>query len=116
MIDTAKGRGALFAGVLAAIMACVCCLGPLVLLTLGLSGAWISKLTLFEPYQPIFIGAALVSLAIAGRRIYRPAATCAPGEVCAMPQVQTAYKIAFWLVAVLIVVALVFPLLAPWFY
>ena len=116
MNETAKERGALFAGGLAAIFASACCLGPLVLLTLGFSGAWISNLTLFEPDQPIFIGAALVALYFAGRRIYRPAVECAPGEVCAVPQVRTAYKAAFWLVAVLIVVALVFPYLAPWFY
>ena len=116
MNETAKGRGVLFAGGLAAIFASACCLGPLVLLTLGFSGAWISNLTLFEPYQPIFIGAALVALYFAGRRIYRPTVECAPGEVCAVPQVRTAYKAAFWLVAVLIVVTLVFPYLAPWFY
>ena len=116
MNETAKGRGALFAGGLAAVLASACCLGPLVLLTLGFSGAWISNLTLFEPYQPMFIGAALVALYFAGRRIYRPAVECTPSEVCAVPQVRTAYKAAFWLVAVLIVVALVFPYLAPWFY
>ena len=116
MNETAKGRGVLFAGGLAAIFASACCLGPLILLTLGFSGAWISNLALFQPYQPVFIGAALVALYFAGRRIYRPAVECAPGEVCAVPQVRTAYKAAFWLVAVLIVVTLVFPYLAPWFY
>ena len=116
MNETAKGRGALFAGGLAAIFASVCCLGPRFLLTLGFSGAWISNLTLFQPYQPIFIGTALVALYCAGRRIYRTAVECAPGEVCAVPQVRTAYNAAFWLVAVLIVAALVFPYLAPWFY
>ena len=34
-----KGRGALFAGGVAAILASTCCLGPLVLLMLGFSGA-----------------------------------------------------------------------------
>jgi len=49
------GRGALLTGGLAAILASTCCLGPLVLITLGVSGAWISNLTLLEPYQPLFI-------------------------------------------------------------
>jgi mercuric ion transport protein len=56
------GRGALLTGGLAAILASTCCLGPLVLITLGVSGAWISNLTLLEPYQPLFIGAAVVAL------------------------------------------------------
>ncbi|EMR15037.1 mercuric transport protein, partial [Klebsiella quasipneumoniae] len=30
-----------------------CCLGPLVLIALGFSGAWIGNLTVLEPYRPI---------------------------------------------------------------
>ena len=116
MNEAARGRGALFVGGLAAIFASVCCLGPLVLLTLGFSGAWISNLTLLQPYQPVFIGAALVAMYFAGRRIYRSDSDCTPGKVCALPQVRTAYKLAFWLVAVIILVALGFPFIAPWFY
>ena len=83
-----NGRGALFAGGLAAILASACCLGPLVLIALGFSGAWIGNLTVLEPYRPIFIGAALVALFFAWRRIYRPAQACKPGEVCAMALLQ----------------------------
>ncbi len=114
--ETARGRGALYAGGLAAILASTCCLGPLVLLALGFSGAWIGNLTLLEPHRPLFIAAALVALFFAARRIYRPAQACAPEEVCAVPQVQGTYKTFFWMVAVLIAVALVFPYLAPLFY
>ena len=39
MPEPRTGRGALFAGGLSAILASSCCLGPLVLLTLGFSGA-----------------------------------------------------------------------------
>ncbi|HAL36821.1 MAG TPA: mercuric ion transporter MerT [Polaromonas sp.] len=106
----------LLAGGLAALFASTCCLGPLVLITLGLSGAWISKLTVLEPYQPIFIGAALVALFFAGKRIWRPAAQCAPGEVCALPRVKRAYKLLFLGVCTLVLLTLVFPLIAPWFY
>jgi mercuric ion transport protein len=62
MSEPQNGRGALFAGGLAAILASACCLGPLVLIALGFSGAWIGNLTVLEPYRPIFIGAALVAL------------------------------------------------------
>ena len=116
MAEPTQGRGALFAGGLAAILASTCCLGPLVLITLGFSGAWIANLTVLEPYRPIFIGAALVALFFAWRRIWRPAATCQPGEVCAVPQVQTTHKALFWLVAALVAIALGFPYIAPWFY
>ncbi|MDH4275536.1 MAG: mercuric transporter MerT family protein, partial [Gammaproteobacteria bacterium] len=46
-----QGRGALFVGGLAALLASTCCLGPLVLLLLGISGAWIGNLRFLEPYR-----------------------------------------------------------------
>jgi len=116
MSELKVGRSALFAGGLAAILASACCLGPLVLLMLGFSGAWIGNLTVLEPYRPIFIGAALVALFFAGRRIFRPAQACKPGEVCAVPQVRVAYKFIFWVVAALVVIAFGFPYVLPLFY
>jgi mercuric ion transport protein len=100
----------------AAILASTCCLGPLVLVTLGFSGAWIGNLSALEPFRPLFIGAALVALFFAWRRIFRPVPACEPGDVCAIPQVRTGYKIIFWVVAVLVVVALAFPYVLPFFY
>jgi MerT mercuric transport protein. len=116
MAEPQKGRGVLAAGGLAAILASTCCLGPLVLVALGVSGAWIGNLTLLEPLRPIFIGAALVALFFAGRRIFRPAAACRPGEVCAIPQVRAAYKLIFWIVVALVLIALGFPYVLPLFY
>lgn len=116
MSESKTGRGALFTGGLAAILASTCCLGPLLLVALGFSGAWIGNLTALEPYRPIFIGVALVSMFLAYRRIFHPAQACKPGEVCAIPQVQTTYKIIFWLVMALVLVALSFPYVLPLFY
>ena len=116
MSQPQNGRGVLVAGGLAAILASTCCLGPLVLMALGFSGAWIGNLTVLEPYRPIFIGAALVALLFAYRRIWRPATVCKPGEVCAVPQVKRTYKILFWVVAALVLIALAFPYIAPLFY
>ena len=110
------GSGALLAGGFAAILASTCCLGPLVLVALGLSGAWIGNLALLEPYRPFFIAGALVALFFAGRRIFRPAETCRPGEVCAEPRTSRLYKIVFGIVSALVFVALVFPYVARFFY
>lgn len=110
------GRVAVITAGLAAILASTCCLGPLLLVALGFSGAWIGNLTVLEPYRPIFIGAALVALYFGGLRIFRPVQACQPGEVCAIPQVRTTYKIIFWVVAVLVLIAVVFPYVLPWFY
>lgn len=116
MSERQNGRGALVTGGLAAILASTCCLGPLVLVGLGFSGAWIGNLTVLEPYRSIFIGAALVALFFAWRRIFRPVDACKPGEVCAIPLVRGTYKLIFWVVAVLVLVALGFPYVLPLFY
>ncbi len=110
------GSGPLFVGGLAAILASTCCLGPLVLVTLGLSGAWIGTLTVLEPYRPLFIGAAFIALFFAGRRIFRPAKRCEPGELCAVPRTRRIHKIVFGIVSVLVLIALVFPYVAKFFY
>jgi mercuric ion transport protein len=116
MFPPHNGGAALITGGLAAILASTCCLGPLVLVALGFSSAWIGNLTALEPYRPIFIGMALVTLFFASRRIFRPAKACQPGEVCAIPQVRATYRIIFWVAAALVLVALVFPYGFPWFY
>lgn len=116
MSEHIKGRGAIVVGGLSAILASTCCLGPLLLISLGFSGAWIANLTLLEPYRPLFIGAAVLALYFAWRRIWRPATTCKPGEVCALPTVKTTYKLLFLSVTVLVLVALGFPYVVPFFY
>ena len=109
-------KGILAVGGISALLASACCLGPLVLVGLGLSGAWIGNLTRLEPYRPYFLAAAVVALAFAWRRIFRPAAACEPGAVCAVPRVRNACRILFWIVTVLVLIALAFPYVLPWFY
>jgi mercuric ion transport protein len=116
MSDSKAGRTALAAGGVAALLASTCCLGPLVLVTLGVSGAWIGNLSALEPYRPFFLVAALIALYLAHRRIFRPDEGCTPGEACAVPQVRRAYRLLFWIVAALVLVALAFPFVLPLFY
>jgi mercuric ion transport protein len=110
------GLRSLMAGGLAALLASTCCLGPLLLIALGFSGAWISNLTALQPYQPFFIGVALVALFMAGKRIWRPVAECAPDELCSVPRVRLIYQFLFVGVCALLLTALVLPLVAHWFY
>lgn len=108
--------GVLAVGGIAAVLASTCCLGPLILVTLGFSGAWIGNLALLEPYRPWFIAAALTALFFAGRRIFRKAEVCASGEMCALPATRRVYKAIFGIVAALVAVALAFPYAARFFY
>jgi len=110
------GSGALLVGGLAAILASTCCLGPLILVALGLSGAWIGNLTRLEPYRPFLIAGALVALFVAGWQIFRPTQPCNPGELCAVPRTRRIFKILFVAVSALVLIALVFPYVIKFFY
>jgi mercuric ion transport protein len=111
-----SGNGFLVAGILAAIGASACCVGPLALLALGVSGAWISSLTALEPYRPIFIGLTLLFLAGAFHRLYLARRVCMPGSACANPPTLKRQRLAFWIAAVLALGLIAVPWFAPLFY
>src|SRR5579859_4766625 len=92
-------KGALLAGVAAGIGASVCCVGPLVLLALGISGAWIGNLTALEPYRPIFIGLTVLFLSLAFRKLYLLPRACGPKNACAEPRVIKRQRLTFWTIA-----------------
>jgi len=108
-------RWGLAGAVAGALAASVCCLGPLVLVTLGATGAWIGGLTALEPYRPLFIVATVGLLGWAFFREYRKpkAEACAPGSVCAVPAARRGMRVALWVVAALVVVLLALPYVAP---
>ena len=110
------GKGSLIAGVLAAIGASVCCVGPLVLLAFGIGGTWIGSLTAMEPYRPIFIGLTLLFLGLAFRKLYLVPQVCTPGTPCAETRTLKRQRFAFWIIAVLLLGLLAVPWIIPFFY
>lgn len=111
-----SGKGSLIAGALAAIGASVCCVGPLVLLALGIGGTWIGSLTAMEPYRPFFVGLTLLFLGLAFRKLYLVPKVCAPGTPCADFRTRQRQRLTFWIVAALLLGLLAVPWLAPLFY
>jgi mercuric ion transport protein len=104
-------------GVIGAILASSCCIAPLVLLTLGISGAWIGNLTALEPYKPYFAAVALVFIGLGFRQVYfkdKPA--CTDGSYCARPESSLVTKTALWLATILVVLAMTISWWAPLFY
>ncbi|WP_198262994.1 mercuric transporter MerT family protein [sulfur-oxidizing endosymbiont of Gigantopelta aegis] len=108
-ITTKSNISSMIAAVIMAIGASLCCVGPLVLLALGIGGTWISSLAALEPYRPIFIGITLAFLFLAFHKLYLAPRQCAPGDACAVPSTLRNQKIIFWAVTVLLIALLTFP-------
>lgn len=89
-------KGGIIGGISAAIGASLCCLGPLVLLSLGVSGAWISNLVQLETYRPLFISLVVIFFAISGWQLFKPNKTCNTEQLCATASVQRQRVILFW--------------------
>ena len=105
-----------FGGLLGALAAASCCIMPLVLFGLGVSGAWIGNLTRLAPYQPIFITASLACLGAGAWLTWRESKrACAEGEACARPLPDRWVKAALIVAALLVVAAIGLDFLGPLF-
>lgn len=107
---------ALAGGILAGVGASACCIGPLVLVSLGIGGAWIGHLTALEPYRPILIGLTLLLLGLAFRRLYFVAPSCAGEDNCVADRTRRVQRILFWVLAPLTLALVVSPWILPLFY
>ena len=62
--------------------ASACCVGPLLLLSLGIGGAWIGHLTALEPYRPVFIVLTVLFLGLAFWKLYIMPRSCTIKDQC----------------------------------
>ena len=101
-------------GLLGALAASSCCILPVVLFSLGISGAWIGNFTRLAPYQPYFLAATTVLLGTGYWLVHRASKrACAEGEACARPLPKRLVTIVLVVATVLVVAALGFDVLAP---
>ncbi len=110
---TAGASGSLGLGIAAGIGASLCCL-PIVLLLLGVSGAWMGALTAMTPYRPIFIVLTLVFLGFAFRKLYLVPQACEVGQVGGTARSLRRQRIGFWLAAALVAALIAFPWYIPY--
>jgi mercuric ion transport protein len=111
-----RGRQSLVAagGLLGALAASSCCILPLALFGLGVSGAWIGNFTRLAPYQPYFIAATLAFLGYGYWLVCRSSTrACADGESCARPLPRRIVKASLILATILVVAALGLDFIAP---
>jgi mercuric ion transport protein len=104
-------------GLLGALAASACCVVPLLLFALGVSGAWIGNLTQLAPYQPYFIAATAGCLGYGYWLVYRSRNTaCVNGQACARPLSNRIVTIALVLATLVVTGVVVFDVVAPFFY
>jgi mercuric ion transport protein len=103
-------------GLFGALAASSCCILPLALFGLGVSGAWIGNFTRLAAYQPYFLAATLAFLASGYWLVYRSSTrACADGEACARPLPNRIVKTSLVLATILVVTALGLDFIAPLF-
>ena len=107
---------ALLAGAAAALGASLCCVVPLVLVSLGISGAWLANLTALEPYRLWFAGLAVAALGFAAWRLHGPASRCDDDRMCADPRVLRRRRWVLWISVAVIAPLLLFPYYIGWFF
>jgi len=102
-------------GLLGAFAAASCCILPLVLFGLGVTGAWIGTFTQLAPYQPYFIAVTIGCLGYGYWLVYRASkvAACTDGEACARPLSNWLVRLGLIVATMLVVAAIGFDLLAP---
>lgn len=111
-----QGNTAAVGSVIGAVLASSCCVGPLVLITLGASGAWIGNLTSLKAYQPIFVLVTLVFLGLGFWQIYGKAERpCDDEQTCSTNKSNRIITSALWIATLLVTVALTVDLWAPLF-
>ena len=103
LLSMAGGVGAAFGSLL-------CCTGPLVLASAGLSGAALAG---FLPYRPLFVVAAVGLLWLAFQLVEREEArSCEPGAACAAPRTRRLVRHLLWMAVGISFVFLTSPLWA----
>lgn len=108
-------RPALAGAALAAIGASVCCVVPLVLVLLGISGAWIAQLTALDAWRPWFSAATLACLGVAFWTVHRAASQCEGEGACADRTLLRRRRRMLAVGTVLIALLLLFPYYVGWF-
>src|SRR5713226_2315583 len=98
--------------VVSGILASACCIGPLVLGLMGISGAAFAQR--FEPFRPYLLVATYALLGGAFYMTYRPQAPCSPGDTCEMPRANRFGKAMLWIATLIVVLATTFPFSAQY--
>ena len=88
-------------GVVSAIAASTCCIVPLALVSVGVSGAWIGSLTALAPYQPYFVAVAIACLGAGFWMVYGRAEKDCETGACSTGRAGRLIKSVLWVKGIL---------------
>lgn len=96
MVRPAPESASIAAGAISALGASTCCVLPLVLISVGVGGAWVAQLRELERFYYVFVALAFGAFSYAFYRLYLKPVPCAPEGACVNPAVRRRQRIAFW--------------------
>ena len=103
-------------GLLGAIAASTCCVLPVILFALGISGAWISNLVSLARYKPFFVVLSLVFIGTGFWMVYIKPQISTPkvqSTSCYRPFSEKTIKIMLWFSVIIILIVFLIPYAAP---
>lgn len=101
-------------GIIASILASLCCIGPLILTILGVSGAAaIAKLDVIRIPMIILVIAIFL---FTGVLLFHKRKHCEPGSICADPHKFKKIMIFYWIGLVFALLGITSPEWITWFY
>ncbi len=100
-------------GVGAAFTSALCCAGPLLAVTAGVSGAGLAAT--FDPFRPYFLIATVAFLGAGFYMLYREdQLACETGKVCAEPKVRQRMRSLLWMATGVAVIFGTYPTWSAW--
>ena len=105
-------------GILSAVAASVCCIGPILAAAVGLTS--LGALAKYEALRPLFVFLSVAALVVAfyfAYRTPRSAGECTPGSLCETRgplRVAAVNRAVLWLAALITLVVVTFPTWSNW--
>ena len=107
-----RSLAASIAAIGAALLASLCCIGPVLFVTLGVGAGFATR---FEPFRPLFTVLTIALLGVGFYSVYGRqrattfAASCDVDGTCAVPRSRKPDKILLWIAALVALIVLTFP-------
>lgn len=101
-------------GVIAAFLASLCCIGPLVLTVLGVSGA--AALAKIDVLRVPLIVLIISIFSFAGYILYKKRNVCEPRSICSDPKKYRKMMITYWVGLGVAILGLASPYIVAWFF